>query len=770
MRRNARNGWLALVAALSLCMPVAAQGEEVGEVGLYDPGIYVQEAPAGPSKGPEDGMDWAWTEAQDEVAAPMVEAPAEQPEFDLPIGAAAERAAEQPEDAVSAPEATAEDAEPELRLGLGEVYATGLSGVTLATSDAQVVTVDSQQGTLTAAGLGTARVTATNGDGAQIAVRVEVLGEPQSIGFDVDALKLGKGEARQLRLSLPEGTAAGRVAWSSSKKSVVRVDKTGRLVARKTGSATITATIYNGAKASVKVSVKKAPSGVKLSASKLVLGAGESGTLQVKLSSGSASALAWTSGDEAVVSVDGEGNLRAVGPGVTTVTVKTFNKKEAVCKVAVLEGVSPTDMKLAASTVTLGKGEKLQLAPTFGPGESALLAYSSSKSSVAKVSSKGVITAKKTGSAKITVKTHNGLKATVKVKVVKKPTKVALSAKKLALEVGQGAQLKAKLSSGSASALAWTSSDESVATVDAEGLVAAVGPGTATVKVKTYNKLTAKCVVTVTAAASTEEAAPTDAAAAMGARLKAATALGGKRAAIASVVQLLVSAGFEPAFAAGVGANVYSEGTYGIFESSKYIGNYQKRPRYFCYLDGGDYYTKVDGEYKLTAVYLAPEDVEKYDGEAEARPRYGAENYYRDNFSGKYVQDINLADLEALVTSLAAGSWQGKFGLGLVQWTGPRTKTLVAMYRKHAAEDGSLTAAQVAAAENEMILYDFKGDYAKVYNAWKEANAKDLKCGEAARSAGALVCTKYEIPVDKEAKAITRGSKAVEIYQIMMGD
>ena len=40
---------------------------------------------------------------------------------------------------------------------------------------------------------------------------------------------------------------------------------------------------------------------------------------------------------------------------------------------------------------------------------------------------------------------------------------------------------------------------------------------------------------------------------------------------------------------------------------------------------------------------------------------------------------------------------------------------------------------------------------------------------DAAYSGGALVCTKYEIPVDKNAKAIIRGNKAKEIYQIMVG-
>ena len=766
MRKHAIHRWAALLMALTLCLLPVAYAEELGEIGLYDPAVYAEEAPTA-AEAPSDGLEWAWSE--DEIVSAAAETSEELPEFELPAAPVEDAAEESEGGAVSAPEATDDAAQPDLRLGLGEVYSTGMTGVKLASDDPQVVSVNSKKGTLTAVGLGRATVIAVNKKGETRTAVIEVLGAPPALGLDVESLKLGKGETRLLQIALPEGTAAGRVAWSSSKKSVVKVSKSGKLTAKKTGSATVTAMAYNGAKASVKVKVVKAPSKLGLSASKLVLAAGEAGSLAAKLPDGSASAIAWKSSDEAVVKVDADGVLQPVGPGTASVTARTFNKKEASCKVAVLDGASPTSLSLGASTLTLGKGETMLLQPAFGPGESALLSWSSSKSSVVKVSSKGKLTAKKTGSAKITVVTHNGLKATVKVKVVKKPSGVSLSDKTLTLEAGKTARLTAKLPSGTASALAWKSSDEAVAKVDDQGVVSAVGPGTASIQVKTFNKKTDKCKVTVTEAA--EQPDPGDPAAAkLAARLKSASSLGGKRDAIASVVQLLVNAGFEPAFAAGVGANVYAEGTYGLFESSKYIKNYQKRPRYFCYLDGGDYYTKVDGEYKLTAVYLAAEDVEKYTGKAEARPRYGAENYYRDNFSGRHVQNIDLKDLEALVTSLAAGGWQGKFGLGIVQWTGARTKTLVSMYRKHADADGNLTASQVAAAENEMILYDFKGSYANVYAAWKQANAKKLTGAEAARSAGALVCTRYEIPADKEAKAVTRGSKAVEIYNIMMGD
>ena len=125
--------------------------------------------------------------------------------------------------------------------------------------------------------------------------------------------------------------------------------------------------------------------------------------------------------------------------------------------------------------------------------------------------------------------------------------------------------------------------------------------------------------------------------------------------------------------------------------------------------------------------------------------------------------------LAALMETLAKGGWQGKFGLGIVQWTGARTAKLVECYRRHAGGASTITKAQVIAAENEMILNDLKGSYSSVYTAWKKANSGALACEAAARSAGALVCTRYEIPVDKESKAVTRGNKAASIYKTMIG-
>ena len=824
MRRRNRLKGLALVLALLLALPLTSVAEqlqpeeaepevELGEVDLFDllePGAEL------PVTLPEDVVteepadDW---EIVQEDAAPVDEdeaavgdvpetesaatdAPPVQGEETEPSGSIGESAVNEgiemePEPEALAPETEGEpsgkdaaavaEAEPDLRLGVGERYA--LKGGTGYRSDApEVASVDGESGALTGVAPGHARITALGADGLEMAWLVAVLPAPDAIAFEESKLKLGVGEKLALSVSLPEGTAASGIAWSSSKKSIVTVDGSGRLKAKKRGTAVITARTFNGAKAKCRVQVVKAPSKVKLSAKKLVLCVGESGRLKAKLPSGSASRIAWKSGNADVVAVDGSGALTGVTPGTATVRAITFNGKKASCKVLVLDGSAPTEVSAGVSAVILGLGEKLALAPSVGEGEATVFAYASSKKKVAAVSGKGVITGKKRGKATIAVRTHNGLVAKVQAQVVKAPSGVAISRSKLSMKPGETAQLSAWVPSGSASVITWTSGAPDVVSVDAEGNITALKPGTALVRARTYNKKNAWCTVTVAEDGPSVEEDPGDAmeepekmdtssptARRMAANLRASGALGSKRTAIANVVELLVDNGFEPAFAAGVGANIYAEGAYGLFESSRYVTSPKKRPRYFCYLDGGNYYTKVDGEYKLTAVYLSEKEARDYDGRAEVRLRFGEENFYLNNYSKKYAWEVDLNGLEALMEQLAEGGWEGKFGLGIVQWTGSRTKKLVSFYRKHAGSGNSITAEQVVAAENEMILHDLKGSYSGVYSAWKSANKSARDTAEAARSAGSLVCTRYEIPADKDSKAVTRGKKAVEIYRIMVG-
>ena len=134
------------------------------------------------------------------------------------------------------------------------------------------------------------------------------------------------------------------------------------------------------------------------------------------------------------------------------------------------------------------------------------LIWSSSDEKVATVDENGKVSAVAEGTATITVKTKDGEKTatcevTVKTKVVA-VTDVTLDKSSLELTEGDSEFLTATVAPDNASnkSVTWESDKTSVATVDENGKVTAIGAGTATITVKTKDgEKTATCEVTVKA-------------------------------------------------------------------------------------------------------------------------------------------------------------------------------------------------------------------------------------------------------------------------------
>ena len=140
---------------------------------------------------------------------------------------------------------------------------------------------------------------------------------------------------------------------------------------------------------------------------------------------------------------------------------------------------------------------------------SAKIAWSTSDKDIATVSTGGTVTGHKEGTATITAKVEDDDvdPVTCKVTVTKdavKVEKIKLNEESKELDVDETFRLRYDLTPAKASAgdVEWSSSDKTVATVDDDGLVKAIGPGTATIKVTVSNgvddkEMTATCKITV---------------------------------------------------------------------------------------------------------------------------------------------------------------------------------------------------------------------------------------------------------------------------------
>lgn len=133
----------------------------------------------------------------------------------------------------------------------------------------------------------------------------------------------------------------------------------------------------------------------------------------------------WSSDNTSVATVENGSSsyvnyatITAKSSGTATITATTNMGYPATCTVTV-KAVEPDRVSLP-STATTKVGETVTLKPTLSPSDAeTTYTWSSDNSSVASVSSSGVVSGKKTGTANITVKTANGKTATCKVTVEK---------------------------------------------------------------------------------------------------------------------------------------------------------------------------------------------------------------------------------------------------------------------------------------------------------------------------------------------------------------
>ena len=285
---------------------------------------------------------------------------------------------------------------------------------------------------------------------------------PTGVKLNQISLTLGKGESYGLISTvLPANAKNKTCTWSTSNSSVATVSNTGKVTAKATGTAVITVKTVNGKTATCKVTVKPAPTSVKINPTALTLGKGESYTISESTSKGSyanGANLKWTSTNTRVATVQkGKGNkavIKAVGTGTANIKITLFNGKTATCKVTVKP--APTSVKINPTALTLGKGESYTVSESTSKGSyanGANLKWTSTNTRVATVQkgkgNKAVIKAVGTGTANIKIALFNGKTATCKVTVKPAPTSVKINPTALTLGKGESYTISESTSKGS---------------------------------------------------------------------------------------------------------------------------------------------------------------------------------------------------------------------------------------------------------------------------------------------------------------------------------
>ncbi|HEV8448247.1 MAG TPA: Ig-like domain-containing protein [Gemmatimonadaceae bacterium] len=381
-----------------------------------------------------------------------------------------------------------------------------LSGRTITwnTSSAAIATVDGN-GMMTAVAPGSASITAT-AEGKIGVTAITVSQSPvATVTVSPTPLSMSVGQVTQLAATLTDNLGNvlnGRtVAWTSSNTGIATVSDQGVVTATASGTATITAT-SEGKTGTAEVTVTNVAVGsvaVLPQTPTIVVGASVQLSVTVRDVNGAVvtnRVVTWASSNANVATVSTSGVVTALTPGTAIITA-TSEQKSGTTSVTVTP-VPVATVTLSPATANIRVTATTTLTPTVKDANGVvvtnrIIAWTTSDSTLATVSSSGVVTGIAPGTATITA-TSEGKSGSSSINVSKIPVStVTVSPPTKALLVSQTVALATTVKDSVGNTVTdrvvtWSSNNPAAATVSATGLVTAVAAGAATITATSETK------------------------------------------------------------------------------------------------------------------------------------------------------------------------------------------------------------------------------------------------------------------------------------------
>ena len=208
-------------------------------------------------------------------------------------------------------------------------------------------------------------------------------------------------------------------------------------------------------------------------------------------------ALTYTSADPSVAVVSGDGKVTGVSAGETVIRVSDGCGLYAECRVT----VKPATMTLRKTELTVKQHSRVSASWKIQPsGSKPVITWASADTSIATVDEKGRITGVYPGVTTITATMPSGQVSSIKVTVNPiKVSSVKIKPSSVKMTIGESMTVTAKISPKNATwqDVTWSSADESIVTIDQNGVVHAVGVGKTTITATTREGKSRTAKVTI---------------------------------------------------------------------------------------------------------------------------------------------------------------------------------------------------------------------------------------------------------------------------------
>ena len=316
-----------------------------------------------------------------------------------------------------------------------------------------------------------------------------------SITLNAKEVKMNIGELYSLKVK-----KKGDYTYKSINEEVATIDEEGNILAKKEGETVIRVKSSKGYWADCKIVVESFENEIKFKSDTIELEKGDKTKLLYDVPDGyEVRTEKWVSTDNDIISVkDGEIKAEKVGDATIMLTINDLVNIECYVK----SDIYIDDLNIKKSSITIYQGDILALDYSVSPKNTTEkeLEWKSEDDKIVVVDKYGNITGKEKGETKVTVKTKKGKKDSINIKVKEMTVKsVSIDKSSVNLYKDEKITLKATVKPLNASdqTINWSSSDESIATVDKSGNVVAKKIGKAKITAKSSNGKKASTTINV---------------------------------------------------------------------------------------------------------------------------------------------------------------------------------------------------------------------------------------------------------------------------------
>lgn len=386
------------------------------------------------------------------------------------------------------------------------------------------MTID-HYGNVAATGLGTAVIRATACDGSGAYGEIELCGRVpddfifvESLGIEYDSYELHPGETLTPKVEvLPANAEVKTLKWTSLTPNIVQVDSNGSISVVdgiETGTGYIRVETTDGSNIYDTLTVYVTQATIRVAEiipaqKEYTLRCGESVKIELTILPENATnkTILWSSWDKSLATVTQEGVVTANNLGKTGTVKIGADATDGPGVIAdvftdILINIIPAEVKVKTLLIernyyALTEGEQVQINTTILPENATnkVLKWSSDNPEIASIDSNGVVTGLSGGNSTIIhVETTDGSELSgeinVEVRAAKpqpiKVSEIVCTPESVVLIEGQSYQIKAEVRPENATNqdLRWSSLRPEIATVDANGLIAAISEGTSEILVE----------------------------------------------------------------------------------------------------------------------------------------------------------------------------------------------------------------------------------------------------------------------------------------------